>query len=82
MKLEEYLKSALGYRNVQKTGRGGGGCISQGETFVVTTEGMVQEQIYVKGNKGAGVSYIFSYKNQLNINVHLFVKHNSASTIA
>jgi hypothetical protein len=59
MKLEEYLKSELGYRHVQKTGRGGGGCISQGETFLVTSEGTVQEEIYVKGNKAAGVSYGF-----------------------
>ena len=67
MKIEEFLKSSLGYRHVQKTGRGGGGCISQGETFLVTKEGTEQELIYVKGNKGAGVSYGISYNNQFSI---------------
>ena len=57
MKLEEYLKTKLGYICVQKTGRCGGGCISQGETFQVTKEGSRPELIYVKGNTAAGVGF-------------------------
>ena len=65
MKLEEFLKSSgLGYCNVKKTGQGGGGCISQGETFLVTKEDKSEELIYVKGNKGQGVSIkIFTSKS-------------------
>ena len=56
MKIEEYLKTSLPYQKVQKTGRGGGGCISQGETFQVITKDGRQELIYVKGNTKTGVS--------------------------
>ena len=56
MKLEDYIKEALGYRSVQKTGRGGGGCISQGETLLATKEKSEQELIYAKRNKEKGVS--------------------------
>ena len=59
MKLEEYLKTSLKYQNVQNTGRGGGGCISQGETYQVTREDGKRELIYVKRNTAAGVSSIF-----------------------
>ena len=56
MKLEDYIKQALGYRNVQKTGKGGGGCISQGETLLAIKENSEQELIYAKRNKEKGVS--------------------------
>ena len=56
MKLEEYLKTSLGYKSVEKTGRGGGGCISQGETLKVIKGNGEKELIYVKGNKSSGVS--------------------------
>ena len=56
MKLEDYIKQALGYRNVQKTGKGGGGCISQGETLLASKENSEQELIYAKRNKEKGVS--------------------------
>ena len=58
MKLEEYLKTSLGYKSVEKTGRGGGGCISQGETLKVIKGDNEKELIYVKGNKSSGVSSI------------------------
>ena len=58
MKLEEYLKTSLGYKSVEKTGRGGGGCISQGETLKVIKGNGEKELIYVKGNKSTGVSSI------------------------
>ena len=58
MKLEEYLKISLGYKSVEKTGRGGGGCISQGETLKVIKSNGEKELIYVKGNKSTGVSSI------------------------
>ena len=58
MKLEEYLKTSLGYKSVEKTGRGGGGCISQGETLKVIKGNGEKELIYVKGNKSSGVSSI------------------------
>ena len=56
MKLENYIKDELGYQNVQKTGRGGGGCISQGETLIATKQGSEQELIYAKRNRERGVS--------------------------
>ena len=59
MKLEDYLKYRFGYCSVQKTGKCGGGCISQGETFQVTKEGNRKELIYVKGNTAAGVTLCF-----------------------
>ena len=61
MKLEEYLKTSLGYKSVEKTGRGGGGCISQGETLKVIKGNGEKELIYVKGNKSTGVSSIMLF---------------------
>ena len=45
MKLEDYIKEKLGFDNVQKTGRGGGGCISQGETLLATKQNSEKELI-------------------------------------
>ena len=56
MKLEDYIKEKLGFDNVQKTGRGGGGCISQGETLLATKQNSEKELIYAKRNKEKGVS--------------------------
>ena len=53
------MKYRFGYCSVQKTGKCGGGCISQGETFQVTKEGNRKELIYVKGNIAEGVTLCF-----------------------
>ena len=51
MKLEELLRSALGCESVRSTGRGGGGCISQGQAFVIDDK----DQVFVKENDKAKV---------------------------
>ena len=43
--MENYLKEKLGYTFVKRSGKGGGGCISQGEMYHTD-----QGQIFVKEN--------------------------------
>ena len=51
--MEECLRK-LGFENVKRTGRGGGGCISQGEVFS-TDKG----KIFVKKNTKKGADVMF-----------------------
>ncbi len=75
-KMEECLRK-LGFGNVKRNGRGGGGCISQGEVFS-TDKG----KIFVKKNtkKGADVMFevcIMIYNKQHNFvfDINLFIKN-------
>ena len=52
--MEAHLKARLGYRDVRRTGEGGGGCISQGELFHTD-----QGDIYVKQNSKPGSDRMF-----------------------
>ena len=57
MRIEEILKSNLGVKSVQATGYGGGGCISEGQAFILDGN----EKVFVKINKRAKVTFIFMY---------------------
>ena len=52
--MENFLKERLGYSEVVRSGRGGGGCISQGEVYL-TDRG----SIYVKENARPGSREMF-----------------------
>ena len=52
--METFLKDQLGYTFVKRSGRGGGGCISQGELFHTD-----QGKIYVKENHRPGALTMF-----------------------
>ena len=53
MRIEEILKSNLGVKSVQATGYGGGGCISQGQAFILDGN----EKVFVKINERAKVFF-------------------------
>ena len=44
--MDHFLKTSLNLQNVQATNQFGGGCISQGQTFIVDDN----NKIYVKQN--------------------------------
>ena len=46
LNMEKFLKTSLNLRNVQATNQFGGGCINQGQTFIVDDN----NKIYVKQN--------------------------------
>ena len=52
--MENYLKEKLGYTFVRRSGKGGGGCISQGEMFHTD-----QGSIFVKENSKEGAQKMF-----------------------
>ena len=52
--MEECLKTSLGYTNVKRSGKKGGGCISQGEMYHTD-----QGQIFVKENCKEGAEKMF-----------------------
>ncbi len=52
MKLEEFLKKSLNCQSVKPTNHFGGGCISQGQSFVVDHD----KKIFVKQNPDKSVS--------------------------
>ena len=47
MRLEEFLRSALNCKSVRSGGRSGGGCISQGQAFLIDEKDLV----FVKENE-------------------------------
>ena len=53
--MENYLKDSLGYTFVKRSGRGGGGCISQGEMYHTD-----QGRIFVKENSRPGADTMFA----------------------
>ena len=55
LNMEKFLKTSLNLRNVQATNQFGGGCINQGQTFIVDDN----NKIYVKQNSNI-VSIFFS----------------------
>lgn len=55
MRLEEFLKGALGYKTVQATGRRGTGDISSGESYRVDGG----QTVFVKRNGSAGAKQMF-----------------------
>ena len=57
LNMEKFLKTSLNLRNVQATNQFGGGCINQGQTFIVDDN----NKIYVKQNSDI-VSIFFSLK--------------------
>ena len=57
MRFEDFLRSALSCKSVRSTGRGGGGCISRGQTFILDEK----EYIFVKENDQAKVKIIFCF---------------------
>jgi protein-ribulosamine 3-kinase len=54
--MEELVRTALGCQSVRATGRGGGGCISQGQVFIVDDK----DQVFVKENEKAKVHFVES----------------------
>ena len=52
--MEKYLQEKLGYTFVKRSGKGGGGCISQGEMFDTD-----QGKIFVKENSKDGAKKMF-----------------------
>ena len=53
MKIEELLRAALNCQSVRSTGRGGGGCISRGQAFIIDGK----DHVFVKENEQAKVCY-------------------------
>ncbi len=68
MKFEELLRSALGCQSVRSTGRGGGGCISRGQAFIIDGK----DHVFVKENDKAKVCYNTLLKSICNIRVTIF----------
>ena len=56
--MEHFLKTSLNLQNVQATNQFGGGCINQGQTFIVDDN----NKIYVKQN--SNIVSIFFVKSQ------------------
>jgi hypothetical protein len=50
-KMDELLKEALGTVTLKKTGKGGGGCINEGEAYLIDTG-----TVFVKYNKKSQVN--------------------------
>lgn len=51
--MDEILKEALGTVTLKRTGKGGGGCINEGEAYLIDTG-----TVFVKYNKKPQVNYI------------------------
>ena len=52
--MEKFLKERLGYEDVRRSGKGGGGCISEGELYHTD-----QGKIFVKENSKPGSHKMF-----------------------
>jgi fructosamine-3-kinase len=52
--MDELLKEALGTVTLKKTGKGGGGCINEGEAYLIDTG-----TVFVKYNKKPQVNQDF-----------------------
>lgn len=63
MKFEDFLRTALSCKSVRPTGRGGGGCISRGQGFLIDEK----DSVFVKENGQAKVwNLTFSFANEYN----------------
>ena len=62
--MDNFLKTSLNLQNVRATNQFGGGCINQGQTFIVDDN----KKIYVKQN--SNIVSIFSL-NRRTINSHV-----------
>ena len=69
MSLENFLKQNLNFQNVKATNQFGGGCISQGQTFIVDDN----KKIFVKQNSEAIVSCsLTNHKTPPEIHTYFF----------
>ena len=58
--MDNFLKTSLNLRNVQATNQFGGGCINQGQTFIVDDN----KKIYVKQNSNIVSFFFVKSKNE------------------
>ena len=68
LNMDNFLKTSLNLRNVQATNQFGGGCINQGQTFIVDDN----KKIYVKQNSNI-VSFFFVKSKNENFSIACLV---------
>ena len=70
LNMDNFLKTSLNLRNVQATNQFGGGCINQGQTFIVDDN----KKIYVKQNSNiVSIFFVKSQNEKFSIACHVLI---------